>query len=75
MSIKTWYSASEPPDTDRLVMFRFDYDGTTPSYMLGRYNTIWKRFERRLTSDIPWGYWQNWFVSPGWWRELTEEER
>ena len=70
-----WHAASEPPDTDRLVMLRFDCDGTTPSYMLGRYNTTWQRFERRMTSGIPWGYWQNWFVRPDGWRELTEEER
>jgi hypothetical protein len=75
MSEHIWHPASEPPDTDRLVMFRFDYDGTTPSYMLGRYNTIWKRFERRMTSRILWGWWRDWFVLPDGWRELTEEEK
>jgi hypothetical protein len=43
--------------------------------MLGRYNTIWKRFERRMTSRILWGWWRDWFVLPDGWRELTEEEK
>jgi len=70
-----WHPASEPPDTDRVVMLRYDNDNTTPSYEIGRYNTTWQRFERRMVSGIPWGWWRDWFVLPDGWRELTEEEK
>ena len=73
MSKQTWHPASEPPDTDRVVLLRCDHkDGPSASIFIGRYN-VCGRFERRINRKIPSGQWQDSFVWPDWWRELTEQ--
>ena len=73
MSEEVWHPASDPPDADRVVMLRIDCGGLRPSFLIGRY-TVFGRYERRMSSRDHWGWWQQWYVSPDWWRELTEGE-
>ena len=62
MAEENWHPASEPPDTDRVVMLRIDHQaGPSASIFIGRYNAH-RRYECR----------ENKLLSPHWWKEFPE---
>ena len=72
---ENWHPASEPPDTDRVVLLRCDHQyGQSASIFEGRYNA-YGRYERRMSSREQGGSWRDRIVSPGWWKELPERGR
>lgn len=81
MAEENWHPASEPPDTDRVVLLRIDHkvvllridhkDGPSASIFKGRYNA-YGRYERRMSSREQGGSWRDRIVLPNWWKELPE---